>query len=247
MLTNMPSIRYELPRPPVGWELGETLPSSLLHDEIVTLLRAILTHWAARFHPQMLVARELAVRWDRERPANGVDPDVAVFPARPPGDLPSVRSMCTWKEGHVPPLFAIEVVSDTEPRKDYTIAPDKYAASGVRELVVFDPMLSGPRSHGGPFLLQVWRRDEKGAFVRVHAGDGPASSEALGAHLVVFEGGEAGRRLRLAGDAGGQRLWLTAEEEARAEKEAARAAEEAARARIAELEAQLEAARRGVE
>lgn len=235
MLPSMSSASWELPRPPVGWELGETMPSSYLHDEIVTLLRAILTHWAARFHPEMLVARELAVRWDREKPANGVDPDVAVFPRRPPGDLAQLRSMCTWKDGQVAPFFAVEVVSDSEPRKDFTIAPDKYAASGVRELVVFDPMMSGPRSHGGPFLLQVWRRDEKGAFVRVHAGDAPAYSEALGAHLVVIGEGDA-RRLRLADDARGEHSWLTAEEEERAEKEAARA-------RIAELEAEL--ARRG--
>jgi hypothetical protein len=112
-------------------------------------------------------------------------------------------------------------MSDTEPRKDYTIAPEKYGSSGARELVVFDPMLTGPRSHGGPFLLQVWRRDETGAFTRVHAGDG-------------------GRRLRFAEDGAGERLWLTAEEAARAEQEAARA-------RIAELEAQLAAVRRGVE
>jgi hypothetical protein len=192
MLPNMSSERSsarherDLPQPPVGWELGETLPTSLLHDEIVTLLRAILTHWAARFHPEMLVARELGVRWERERPANGVDPDVAIFPSRPPDE--HVRSVCTWKDGHTRPFFAVEVVSDVEPREDYAIAPDKYAASGVR--------------------------DETRATTA----------------------GEPGRRLRLADDPGGEQLWLTAEEEARA-------ATEAARARIAELEAEL--ARRG--
>jgi len=226
MLVSM-SVRYDLPGPAPGWELGETMPSSYLHDQIVTLLRAILTHWAARFRPDALVARELAVRWDRERPANGVDPEVAVFAQRPPGDLALLRSMCTWKEGHTAPIFAIEVVSDTEPRKDYAIAPDKYAASGVRELVVFDPMLSGPKTHGGPFRVQVWRPDGSGAFARVYAGEGPSYSEVLGAHLVVVD---EGKQLRLADDAQGERLWLTAEE--------------AARARIAELEAQLDAARR---
>jgi hypothetical protein len=224
---------YDLPHPPVGWELGETLPTSVLHDEIVTLLRAILTHWAACFRPDALVARELAVRWDREKPANGVDPDVAIFSRRPPEALP--RSVCTWKEGHVPPLFAVEVVSETEPRKDYSLAPDKYAASGTRELVVFDPLLSGPRTHGGPFRVQLWRRDDAGAFTRVYAGDGPCYAETLAAHLVVSGDGLS---LRFADDAAGERLWPTSEE-------AARASEEAARARIAELEAQLAAARRG--
>jgi Uma2 family endonuclease len=240
MLPNMSGANRELPRPPVGWEVGETLPSSFLHDEIVTLLRAILTAWAAKFRPDALVVRDLAFRWDRERPKHGVDPDVAVFVPRPPEDLADLRSVCTWKEGHRPPLLAIEVVSDTEPRKDYTIAPEKYGSSGARELVVFDPMLTGPRSHGGPFVLQVWRRDETGAFTRVHAGDDPGYSEALGAHLVVVDTGDGGRRLRFAEDGAGERLWLTAEEAARAEQEAARA-------RIAELEAQLAAVRRGVE
>jgi Uma2 family endonuclease len=216
-----------LPEAPVGWELGETLPTSYLHNEIVTLLYAILAQWAARFRPDALVARDLAMRFDRERPKEGVDPDIAVFPARPPVDLALLRSVCTWKDGHVPPLFAIEVVSETEPRKDYSIAPDKYAASGTRELVVYDPMLAGPKRDGGPFRLQVWRRDEKGTFPRVYAGDGPSYSETHGAQLVVVEDG---LRLRLAEDAAGERLWLTAEE--------------AARARVAELEAQLEALRR---
>ena len=247
MLPTMSSERsdpWELPRPPVGWELGETLPTSLLHQAIVTLLHAILAHWTSRFHPEMLVARDLGFRWQKEKPANGVDPDVALFPSRPPDD--HLTSVCTWKPGHTAPLFAVEVVSDSEPRKDYTIAPAKYAESGVRELVVFDPMLAAPKSLG-PFTLQVWRRDEHGAFTRVYAGDGPAYSETLGAHLVVVEqtqlgtGGEPGRRLRLADDPAGERMWLTAEE-------AARVAEEAARARIAELEAQLAAAKRsGVE
>lgn len=232
MIVSM-SVRYDLPRPGVGWELGETLPSSFLHDEIVTLLRAILAAWAAKLRPDALIVRDFAFRWDRERPKNGVDPDVAVFAPRPPEDLTELRSVCTWKEGHRPPLLAIEVVSDTEPRKDYTIAPDKYAASGARELVVFDPKMAGPRAHGGPFRLQVWRRDESGAFMRVYAGDGPSYCTALAGHLVVSEDG---LRLRFADDGAGERLWLTAEEEARATADAARA-------RIAELEAEL--ARRG--
>ena len=73
---------------------------------------------------------------------------------------------------------------------------------------------------GGPFVLQVWRRDESGRFRRVYAGAGPTRSEALGAWLVVTDGG---RRLRLAEDVGGQRLWLTDAEEANAKAEQAEA------------------------
>lgn len=64
-------------------------------------------------------------------------------------------------------------MSETSPRKDYVVAPDKYAASGVGELWIFDPLIEEPPSHGGPFRLQVWTRDEDGTFARVYAGEGP--------------------------------------------------------------------------
>jgi hypothetical protein len=43
--------------------------------------------------------------------------------------------------------------------KDYRDVHERYAAFGARELVVFDPLLFGPKSMGGPFSLQVWRRE----------------------------------------------------------------------------------------
>ena len=36
-----------------------------------------------------------------------------------------LRSVRTWLPGHGPPRLAIEVVSETNPHKDYVIAPDK--------------------------------------------------------------------------------------------------------------------------
>jgi hypothetical protein len=58
------------------------MPESILHDETVELLKAILAAWAAQHGA--LVVRNLAVRWDREHPAFGVDPDVAVLVPPPP-------------------------------------------------------------------------------------------------------------------------------------------------------------------
>ena len=143
--------------------------------------------------------------------------------------------------GHAPPALAIEVVSETNPHKDYTLGPDKYAASGTNELWIFDPLLAGPAVHGGPFRLQIWHRRADGDFVRIYAGDGPARSPVLGAYLVATD---EGRRLRLADDESATHFWLTAEEAERAAKEAERAAKEAARAakeaalaRVPELEA----------
>lgn len=234
-----PIIRYALATPRSGWELGdETMPESVLHDEAVTLLRALLAAWADR-HGDALVARNLAIRWDEERPQFGVDPDLAVLVPRP-HEAADLRSVCTWKPGQAPPALAIEVVSETNPRKDYALAPDKYAASGIGELWIFDPLLAGPTSHGGPLRLQLWRRDADGTFGRVYAGDGPAWSSAVEAWLVPVD---EGRRLRIARDADATDFWMTGEEAERAAKEAERAAKEAALARIAELEAQLGAAK----
>jgi len=240
-------IVYRVPRTRRGWELPEeTMPESVPHDEAVELLKAILSWWA-RGRDRVQVARNLAIRWDAAEPRIGADPDVCVLsPAPAERDLRSVR---TWA-GHAPPLLAIEVVSETNPHKDYVVAPDKYAASGTRELWIFDPLLAGPTSHGGPHVLQVWHRDGEGRFVRSYAGDGAAYSEALAAYVVPLA---AENKLRLADDEGGARLWPTAEEAERAAKEAERAAKEAERAakeaeraakeaaleRVAALEAEL--------
>jgi len=203
------------------------MPESLLHDEVVALVKDVLTLWAARADGSPRVARNLAVRWDEEHPAFGVDPDVCVLSPAPAD--PRLRSLRTWREGMSPPILAIEVVSETNPRKDYAVAPDKYAASGTRELLIFDPLLSGPASHGGPVRMQLWRRDQDGQFTRLYAGEGPVHSPTLAAYFVAVEDGA---KLRIASDAAGTDLWRTPEE-------AERAAKEAALARVAELEAEL--------
>ena len=248
-------VRYAVPlhRANNAWELTEeTMPESILHGDAVDLLKAILARWA-RASGDILIARNVAVRWDEEHPKVGVDPDVCVL--RPaPGDAQNVSSIRTWLPDHPPPVLAFEVVSESNPHKDYTLAPDKYAVSGTTELCVFDPLLAGPSSHGGPHRLQLWSRREDGALVRVYAGDGPAFSPVLRAWLVVVD---EGRRLRIADDEAATHFWMTGEEEERAAKERAlaakelalaakdeeRAAKEHALARIAELEAQLRSSR----
>jgi hypothetical protein len=166
---------------------------------------------------------------------------MVVEPA-PPGalELPSLR---IWEPGHVPPALVVEVVSPGHPYKDYTDTPDRCAALGVRELVVFDPMRAGPRAFGGPHLLQGWRRTDTGTFARVTAGEEAFPSGVLGAYFVPTD---SARLLRISNDEMGVQLWPTAEEAERAAKEAHRAAEameratkESALARVAELEAEL--------
>lgn len=230
-------VHYEVTSRRKGWELEEGIvPESVMHDHAVDVLRDVLVEWASRVGGTQVV-RNLAIRWDEAHPRVGVDPDVAVLRPPPPlDDDDDVKSVRTWLPGHLPPILAIEVVSDSHPYKDYVIAPDKYAASGTSELWVFDPKLAGPSSHGGPFPLQIWERDESSVLHRTYAGDGPARSRLLDAYVLVVGRGD---ELRIADDLSGRSLWPTAEEGERSAKEAALAAKEAALARIAELEAML--------
>jgi Uma2 family endonuclease len=235
-------VSYRVPRERAGWELPEeTMPESVMHDEAVQLLKALLACWA-HGRGNVQIARNLAIRWDAAHPQVGVDPDVCVLSPAPPEGI-DLRSVRTWLPGHTPPRLAIEVVSETNPHKDYVIAPDKYAASGTTELWLFDPLLSGPNSHGGPFRLQIWRRTDGDRLERAYAGEGPAYSPELDAYLVVVD---EGRKLRIAEDAAASRFWRTVEEVEREAKEAERAAREAERAakdaalaRVAELERKL--------
>jgi Uma2 family endonuclease len=230
--SQQPIVHYPVVESRDGWEVidGEIMPESVIHDESLTLLRAVLEPWASA--RGAMVARNLAIRWEQLRPKIGVDPDVCILPSPPPRDGVDLRSVRTWLPGHAPPLFAIEVVSNTDPHKDYSIAPEKYAASGTGELVIFDPMLVGPRSHNGPWRLQVWRRDERG-FGRFYQGEGPAYSTALGAYLVVRSQGTV---LRIANDPDGLDLWPTPIEQLERERSAGETERAKLLARIAELE-----------
>jgi Uma2 family endonuclease len=215
----------------------DDMPESPLHDQIIDLLKFILAAWAARAGRDVLVARNLACRHDPSDARVGVDPDLCVVePA--PSDLDTLKQLRLW-DGHAAPWLGIEVVSGSTADKDYHDAPVRYAVLGTHELWVFDPLREGPSDTGGPFVLQVWER--RGARMeRIYAGNGPAQSPGLDAWLVVTDGG---RKLRVADDAGGQKLWPTeaeakeqqrAQEQKRAQQEQARAQQERERAEQAE-------------
>jgi Uma2 family endonuclease len=226
------ALRYEVPRSCPDWTLPqEPVPESQTHDITLDLLKALLLAWVARTGLSAQVARNLAVRWDQEHPNVGVDPDLCVIvPRTPEGD--DLESLCSWKPGHGAPRLAIEVVSPRHPHKDYAEVPERYAACGVGELWIFDPHLAGPKAHGGPVRIQLWRRSGETELERLYAGDGPVRSEAVGGWLFgVCEG----KRLRIADDEAGTSWWTTAAEAERAEKERAFA-------RILELEERLRSA-----
>lgn len=216
------------------WVLPEAdVPESNPHRDAVELLRSILLAFVARSQRDILVAANLGCRWNQGKPSIGVDPDIALLEPAPPEGV-KISCLRTWLPGHVPPRFAVEVVSATNASKDYEDAPAKYALLGTRELVVFDPEGLGPASLGGPHTLQVWRREggQSGQSVptmtRVYAGEGPTQSAELGAWLVAAEGG----RLRIADDPAGSSLWLTEAEEQGAARRQAEAAHRQAEASL---------------
>jgi Uma2 family endonuclease len=229
---------YEVEEQPQRWLLEEdVVPETPLHDQCIVLLQAILAAWAARTRRSISAARNLACRWDETDARVGVDPDLCLIePALPP----EARQLHTWEPGQLPPRLAFEIVSGSTAAKDYQDAPARYARLGTREVWIFDPLREGPSLTGGPFVLQGWRWDGE-QMARVQAGSGPAWSEELEAWLVVTD---EGRRLRVAEDEAGAKLWLTeAEEQARLRREAEERAEAAERA-LAELRQELERRRR---
>jgi hypothetical protein len=232
------SVRYPVRPEPLAWVLPEgTVPEAPVHHHAAHQLTLVLEAWAARQPTAVSVLRNLALRFLEEHPTTGIDPDVCVL-APPPPNLDELGSVCLWKPGHVAPPICFEIVSANHPYKDYSVLQDRYAALGTRELVVFDPLLAGPRSLGGPVSLQLWRRDPSGPFERLHFANTSAYSEVLDAWLVPD-----GRLLRIADDRQGNRRWLTEAEHAQADAERAQADAERARADAERAQADAEAER----
>ena len=174
-------------------------------------LRSVLDHWLARTRRNAKAYCNLAIKVRQDMPQVGFDPDV--YLVEPPPPDPKLRSLRLWKPGHVVPSLVIEIVSPRHLHKDYRDIPLQCAAVGVKELVVFDPLLAGPKAGEGPQLMHLWREQSDGTFLRVAYGRRPVYSTVLGAFFVVV--GE-GPELRIADDHLGQQLWPTAEEAAMA-------------------------------
>lgn len=227
------AVRYAVPAASDAWICPEgPVPESTTHYGAASRLGLLLDEWARVKRQDARIARNLALRWVRDNPKIGIDPDVCVLDPAPAET--HLRSLRTWEPGHVAPLLAFEVVSENHPNKDYATIQDRYAALGIRELAVFDPLLAGPRALGGPVLLQIWRRSDAGVLERVYFGEGPAFSEQLQAWLHPTR-----TNLEIADDREGRMLWQTGEERERAEKERERAARIAAEERVMELERKL--------
>ncbi len=224
-------LSFVVEEPPHRWRLeDEDVPETPLHDIIIEVLKLVLRHWVESSGRSALVSSNLGCRWDPSDARVGTDPDVVLIePAPPEGER--LETLRVWETDHHPPRLAVEVVSPSHPDKDYLEAPLRSARLGVRELWVFDPLLVGPATTGGPHRLQVWRLDPAtGVMARIHAGDGPAYSPELDAWAVLTQGNE---RLRIAVDRDGTTLWPTAAEAALRRAEALEAELQALRAELA--------------
>jgi Uma2 family endonuclease len=232
------SVGYAVPRWSPAWAIPEVpVPESQLHDHAIEYLRGVLLAWVARKALDATVFRNIGIRWIQSEPKCGFDPDVSLVTPAPPAERGGITSLKLWQPGHTAPKLAIEVVSKNHPYKDYVDAPDRAAACGVQELWLYDPQGFGRRTHGGPHLLSVWHRGERG-FERCYAGDGPGHSPLLSAWLFPTATNDPARaRLRVAGTRQPEGYWPTLSEqdlqaEERARLDAERARLDAERARL---------------
>ncbi len=240
-MTSAPNIQLRNGTTDARWLMDlEDMPDTQLHASIIQLLLLVLDH---RFRDRnALVTTNLPCRWEPEDERVGVNPDVIlVEPAPPGGETMAIESLRVWLPDHPPPKLAVEVVSKTNPEKDYKEGPARLSRLGAEELWIFDPDLHGPPLDelGGPFVLQIWRRpDTGGPMQRIHAGDTPAHSPVLDAWVVTTNDG---KQLRIADDADGTRMWPTrgeaAEERAVAEAKARKAETETRKAETARADA----------
>jgi Uma2 family endonuclease len=218
--------------------------------ELQTYIRELLRPLLARF---FAVRGELAhvgsdqfFYWVKGDAQQQLAPDVYVLPGV--SQAMAIPSWKVWERGGVVPSFALEIVSSNDWEKDYVENLPKYAALGVRELVLFDPeayLGEAPRTAARIAFTRFERvgdRLERTARTKADR----LYSPLLGVWFrAIGEGSELRVRLALGPD--GDQLFPTEAEAERAERQAAeRAAEEAARAADVER-AERQAAERAAE
>lgn len=199
---------------------------STLHGEAAHYAFDALRVWFLD-RPDTLVVHDLPMLFEEGDPNALLSPDsMVVFGV---GNHNRI-SYKVWREGHVMPSFALELLPKRTWRRDFRVKPPLYAALGVSELVLFEPWgleLAGFASDGA-------------GYAKIPAlPDGGLPSRVLGLDVVVDE-----RRLRFrnpeTGDILPDHLQLVAmvESERRLAKARARAADAEARDYDAETEAE---------
>jgi Uma2 family endonuclease len=179
----------------------------------------------------VFVGGNLFVYYHEGQPKECFSPDVMVALGVRPRPVEERGSYRLWEEG-VPPTVIIELTSLSTRRDDTVRKVSLYAALGVREYYLFDPL--------GEFLtprLQGYHLNGQGQCDRLPGEE--LDSAALGLRLLVRDGW-----LRLYNPAAGRLLATLEEAEAaqiasEAGREQERAARLAAEAEVARLRAEL--------
>lgn len=168
------------PVPPVEYDdegypgPDSNVPESTKHAETSAYtfnsLRAVF-----RDRPDDLIAHDLMLLFEEGNPRATLAPDLMVVLGV--GNEPR-DSYKTWNEGKVPDLV-IEVVSRSTWRKDVRVKPPLYAALGIAEFWLFDPL--NPRLAGFELSSSEYRELPE-------LPEGGSRSRVLALDLLVMDG-----------------------------------------------------------
>ncbi|MBM3463534.1 MAG: Uma2 family endonuclease [Armatimonadetes bacterium] len=197
-----------------GRPLGET---DVHREQIIDLIHALEIYFRGR--SDVYVSGNILLFYEEGKRRKHRSPDVLVTLGIPAGQR---DYYLLWEEGKAPD-FIIEVTSKSTRMEDFGIKKALYAAIGVREYYIFDPL----REYLTPSLRAYRLQGEE----YVPMTGAPMVSAVLGVELRLVDD-----RLRIFDPGRGELLPTRAESQARAEQEAARADREAARANEALLE-----------
>jgi hypothetical protein len=219
---------------PTVYPASDDMGEPTLETFVRVVLLPLLERYLAARGLTAFVGSNQFIYWAQFEPTRLVAPGLYVVPGLSPRT--QFDSIQTWVDGRVP-SFAFEIVSQDK-RKDYVLAPERYAELGVRELVIYDPKAARRRGEG--VVWQVYRRLAKRGFVQVEATQADrVRSKVLGCFLREVRGPRGALELRLGAGPSGDELVPTEAEAERAEKERERAARLEAEAEVAKLRALL--------
>jgi Uma2 family endonuclease len=137
---------------------------------------------------------------DPKNPKRCLSPDVFV---KIDSSIKSFKKWKVWESGA--PQLAVEIVSDSDrPEIPWEEKFEQYEASGIKEIVRFDPTSRTP--------IRVWERIDGKLFQRVRDRWGTYECKALGLFWVVKRSDDYGLQLRLARDRKGKQLLPTPSE-----------------------------------
>ncbi|WP_437566763.1 Uma2 family endonuclease [Sorangium sp. So ce542] len=223
---------YCRPPEPVVFPASEEAPETNRHLELRTALYLILKRELAQ---GATLGSDQFVYWDPTTSRKRLAPDAFVRLGVPH------RTFRTWRTWlHGAPDLAVEIVSESdegEPDWDEMLA--RYRASGIREVVRFDP-----DDRARP--IRIWDALDGDLVERSPNDPDLRACEALGLWWTVIEDPSIGPMIRLSRDREGRDLLPTpdeAEAKAREAEAKAREANKTLEAEVAALRAELAQAR----